>query len=89
MIVYTRTYMLMFMYQNERKFKYDVVYEIFDTAEYKTLQHRRRIYLEAKANSRQLFLGENGAPLRLFGSSVAALWTHTWKDAGLNLTENF
>ena len=96
------------------------MYEIFDTAEYKTLQHRRRIYLEAKANSRQLFLGENGAPLRLssrridqggqgqyfsnlcfdvncslaqtfilFGSSVAALWTHTWKDAGLNLTENF
>ena len=82
--------------------------------------HRRRIYLEAKANSRRLFLGENGGPLRLssrridqggqgqyfsnlcfdvncslaqtfilFGCSVAALWTHTWKDAGLNLTENF
>ena len=27
--------------------------------------HRRRIYLEAKANSRRLFLGENGGPLRL------------------------
>ena len=27
--------------------------------------HRRRIYVEAKANSRRWFLGENGGPLRL------------------------
>ena len=27
--------------------------------------HRRRIYIEAKANNRRLFLGENGGPLRL------------------------
>ena len=32
--------------------------------------HRRRIYLEAKANSRQLFLGENGGPLRLSGRRI-------------------
>ena len=29
------------------------------------INHRRRIYLEPKANSRRLFLGENGGPLRL------------------------
>ena len=32
---------------------------------YSTIGHRRRIYLEAKANIRRLFLGENGRLLRL------------------------
>ena len=32
--------------------------------------HRRRIYLEAKANSCRLFFGENGGPLRLSGRGI-------------------
>ena len=32
--------------------------------------HRRRIYLEAKANSRRLFFWENGGPLRLSSRQI-------------------
>ena len=41
-----------------------------DKGEAKSSSHKRRIYLEAKANSRRLFLGDNDGPLRLSSRQI-------------------